>query len=295
MSTSKNQKKVSSKKNISLPLLLVGLIFVTGLSTGVYFYRNKVSATQTPVATEQTSQPSSSIPSQNTNNASVAASPMHPRITIPNKPGNVKELLTILANKSGLQIDWKLKGYYNLTAQEITQFNNPIGLVITPLTDMMTLHNKELKIKWTLGNEGEPFPYPTSVMSLICDKTLMLFELEDPTQIRVLLDRPDFKHCAVPDTMLGSTLVGPEMKNYDFSQPPPFLKPYDSQSSQPQSTDATKIMEAPINNQVANNPNSAQFNWTTPQNGGQIEFVPTLPQEAPPPQIRGASSVETKR
>lgn len=215
---------------------------------------------------------------------------LYPKIVIPNTPGNVKELLTILAQKSGLSIDWKLKGHYNLNAEEITQFNNPISLVLTPLTDLMTLNNKELSIKWKLGNPKEPFPYPVFVTTLICGKTIMLFELADPTQIQILLDRPDFKHCSKPANGILSPADFIDYSQFDFSKAPPFLQPYDATQANAQNTpvavDGAPIITPKLDPKFTANNAIPQQQWTLPANNQPIDYKPEMINQP----LTGASS-----
>lgn len=274
-------KNITKKSKIfaAKPFLIaLPIIFSLGLAAYIY-QKNNIQNTVLPVTVENQSQVldqnNNFNPINNIGENSLQNKPIHPRIVIPNKPGNIKELITILAKKAGLNVDWKLKGYYNLSAQEISQYNNPIGLIITPITDMMTFYNKELKVKWILGNAGEPFPYPVNVMTLLCGNTLMFFELEIPSQISKLLERDDFKHCTVPNATVGSVINAADLKQFDFTQPPPFLKPYDANAPQPQAGADEKFKEVQIDSKFTNQKLTAPtLKWTIPENSQPIEFKP---------------------
>lgn len=220
--------------------------------------------------------------------------PTHPKVVIPQTTGNVKDLVTILAQKSGFAVDWKLKGHYSLTADEIRNFNNPISLVLTPLTDMMTLNNKELTVKWRLGNGKEPFPYPIYVTTLVCGKTIMLFELAEPKQVDILLKRPDFGHCVQPMNGVLSAVDFIDYSQFDFTKAPPFLKPFDPKDAQntiiPKADTNTEITTPQINTSSKNN-SISQPNWVIPADMQPIEVKPQILNTPPPPELlRGASS-----
>lgn len=178
---------------------------------------------------------------------------LFPKIVIPKTPGNIKPLFEQLAAKYGYKVDWKLKGYYNLDPKDLASYNQPIGFVLPVLTGLMTHANKTLKVYWKEGNPGEPFPYPVDVAYFACDKTLVLFEMENPqpqleikATVEQLLKRPEYKHCFLPDPLMGMEFNSPtgtsgtvnvntnqalsndmantiQNQNLDFSQPPPFV------------------------------------------------------------------------
>jgi hypothetical protein len=146
-----------------------------------------------------------------------------PKVIIPNKPGNVKDLLTTLALKSGYQLNWQLKGYYNLDKKELMLYNQPIGLVLPTITEMMTFSNKTLKIHWDRGNQGEQFPYPLDVAYILCGKSIVLFETPDRNAIPTLLKNPNYSHCSIPSTSLGTETPIIDSSKLNFNEPPPFV------------------------------------------------------------------------
>lgn len=185
--------------------------------------------------------------------ASVAKPPikLRPRVIIPNTPGNIKNLLEKLAAKNGYIIDWRLKGYYNLDQKTLEQYNQPIGFTLPLITDLMTYANKTLKAYWPESNPGEPFPYPTDVGYFVCDKSIILFEMNNPQPnqpiqytVGELLKKPEYKKCFIPDVLLGMNINIPTNTNsgaitinpnielpkmveptqFDFSSPPPFVQ-----------------------------------------------------------------------
>lgn len=277
----KNKSKKNNTRDKSyLKPLLVALPLILAMGLGGYLYINKKNqASKVTITATENNVEKANMKDVLSNNAANTkqVEPVNPRIVIPNKPGNIKEIITILSNKAGFQVDWKLKGYYNLSAEEIPLWNNPINLVLTPLTEYMTFKNKELMIYWSLGNPGEPFPYPVNVMTLLCGKTLMFFELEIPEQINKLLAKEDFKHCTIPN-LADSLINNEDMQQFDFSKPPPFLKQYDPAAPQPQATENEKINPVQVDPKFSNQVQPIQAPpWAIPNNMQPVE-VPTLEQ-----------------
>lgn len=192
---------------------------------------------------------------------------IYPRITIPKQPGNIKTLLTQMSNNSGYQLDWRLQGYYNLEEKNLQSFiGQPLGISLMSLENLMTFANKNLRLHWNLSNPGENFPYPLEVASIICGKTILIFEMDNKRILPQLLTQKEYATCSIPDGTFDITLpkgaTAVDITQLDFSKPPPFV-----------SSDSSGMIQMNVPNNT--NPSKNDISWTTPTTGAQITISET--------------------
>lgn len=137
------------------------------------------------------------------------------------EPGNLKEWITVQAKKQNLNVDWRLKGTYNLTEQEKSMYSQiNLGQVLNIITGNLSTNNFILFSQWQARTPDKPFPYPLGVFIAQCQNNLVLMELLGPAQFDEELKNGSLKGCSIPKADLGLNMSAPPVLPQEQTQPP---------------------------------------------------------------------------